>query len=552
MNHIELFAGCGGLSLGLESTGFKLLLANELSPMAGETFAYNFFGQNLKQLALDDTAIDPSNSPTKWLSSQFGMHEMARRLREDPRQYPPLGKGKCDISDPAQLQGNLVIGSIVQLNEWLARNDDALTIIKNGFGDGGVDLVSGGPPCQSFSMAGMRQYNNSRNVLPMEFANFVGMVKPRMALLENVTGILRPFNVDGKKIHAWFEVAKAFVATGYVPLCLHVNAKLAGVAQNRPRFLMILFHRPVFEALLPSLNEYERDLMLPSMAFYEHATKDPLVEYSAGMLRYFDVSSKEDLLMFKNSFLQPLVAFDTKEKQFTVHHAIDDLRKNGSPRSAYWHEIDTLLSPHVADHPMENHDPRQNSPRVQRRFRIYQIIQQAPKTVQNEVQRVLSGDEFEISDESFGYLHAFWFLGHDGKRKKFGKADRPLLTEYLREHRTKKQTQKALDIDVPAPAALSIPDDACHYHCDELRTLTVREMARIQSFPDRFAFRSKVTTGGQMRKFEVPQYTQVGNAVPPLLGRALGLVFQELLGRLRTRPAPKTKRKSEQSGDIYA
>ena len=54
-------------------------------------------------------------------------------------------------------------------------------------------------------------------------------------------------------------------------------------------------------------------------------------------------------------------------------------------------------------------------------------------------------------------------------------------------------------------------------------------MARIQSFPDNFVFRSKITTGGQMRKFEVPQYTQVGNAVPPLLGYALGLSLQALL-----------------------
>jgi DNA (cytosine-5)-methyltransferase 1 len=71
-----------------------------------------------------------------------------------------------------------------------------------------------------------------------------------------------------------------------------------------------------------------------------------------------------------------------------------------------------------------------------------------------------------------------------------------------------------------------------HYHSKELRTLTVREMARIQSFPDNFVFRSKVTTGGQQRKFEVPQYTQVGNAVPPLLGRALGLSIKDLLNRL--------------------
>ena len=57
-----------------------------------------------------------------------------------------------------------------------------------------------------------------------------------------------------------------------------------------------------------------------------------------------------------------------------------------------------------------------------------------------------------------------------------------------------------------------------------MRTLTVREMARIQSFPDWYEIRSKVTTGGKMRRFEVPQYTQIGNAVSPLLGFALGKV----------------------------
>ena len=100
---------------------------------------------------------------------------------------------------------------------------------------------------------------------------------------------------------------------------------------------------------------------------------------------------------------------------------------------------------------------------------------------------------------------------------------------YLTKHATKKQTQKALNADSPAPAALSIPDDTCHYDKHELRVLTVREMARIQSFPDNFVFKSKITTGGKMRKFEVPQYTQVGNAVPPLLGSALGVCIKNIL-----------------------
>jgi DNA (cytosine-5)-methyltransferase 1 len=72
----------------------------------------------------------------------------------------------------------------------------------------------------------------------------------------------------------------------------------------------------------------------------------------------------------------------------------------------------------------------------------------------------------------------------------------------------------------PAPTLTTLPDDILHY--DEPRILTVREYARLQSFPDWFRFKGKYTTGGQSRRTECPRYTQVGNAVPPLLGRAIG------------------------------
>ena len=119
-------------------------------------------------------------------------------------------------------------------------------------------------------------------------------------------------------------------------------------------------------------------------------------------------------------------------------------------------------------------------------------------------------------------------LDSDGKTlANFSKKSQVL--KYLSMLATKKQTQRALIANKPAPAALSIPDDACHYDIRLPRTLTIREMARFQSFPDWFVFRSKETTGGQMRKFEVPQYTQIGNAVPPLLGKALGEVVKRIL-----------------------
>jgi DNA (cytosine-5)-methyltransferase 1 len=78
-----------------------------------------------------------------------------------------------------------------------------------------------------------------------------------------------------------------------------------------------------------------------------------------------------------------------------------------------------------------------------------------------------------------------------------------------------------------SPTVTSHPDDMIHY-C-EPRILTVRECARLQSFPDWFEFRSKYTTGGKLRKREVPRYTQVGNAIPPLFGEQAGLVLKELI-----------------------
>ncbi|MCC6070569.1 DNA cytosine methyltransferase [Massilia sp. GCM10020059] len=536
MNHIELFAGCGGLSLGLESTGFELLLANELSPMAAETFAFNFFGEDLDGLAAGAT-VRKHPAKTKWLSSNFAVDQMASRLREDPRGTPPVAEGISDLQETKDLKGSLVIGSIVELNKWLARNDDALNALKTGFGTGGVDLVSGGPPCQSFSMAGMREYSNARNILPQEFANFVKMTQPKMALLENVTGILRPFDVDGEKVYAWFEVAKAFVGANYVPLCLHVNAKFAGVAQNRPRFLMVLFRKDVYLSLAQTCSEDERALMAPSKQFYDRAKADPSLAYSADELPCFDVANARHLSLFRNSFLSPLVKFC--DKPYSVRDAIDDLKGKSGARSGYVDYLDSSLArhtrvpaiyAHVPGKAPKNHDLRRNSPLVQRRFRIYQVLSTLPRKVQREVKAILSGDSLVLSDESFDLLAKHQYVGADQSRIKFGSSGKDELIAFLLAHKTKKQTQKALDPLVPAPAALSIPDDACHY--ENLRTLSVREMARIQSFPDSFVFRSKVTTGGKMRKFEVPQYTQVGNAVPPLLGRALGKIFGELLGRL--------------------
>lgn len=84
-----------------------------------------------------------------------------------------------------------------------------------------------------------------------------------------------------------------------------------------------------------------------------------------------------------------------------------------------------------------------------------------------------------------------------------------------------------LDSNAVSPTITGQPDDYLHY--SEPRIMTVRECARIQSFPDWYEFQKKYTTGGQMRKIEVPRYSQVGNAIPPLFAELAGNVLKQLL-----------------------
>jgi DNA (cytosine-5)-methyltransferase 1 len=99
----------------------------------------------------------------------------------------------------------------------------------------------------------------------------------------------------------------------------------------------------------------------------------------------------------------------------------------------------------------------------------------------------------------------------------------------------KKMALRVLDPDRPSPTITSMPDDLLHY--SEARTLTVRENARLQTFPDWYSFQGKYTTGGHLRKQEVPRFTQVANAVPPLVARAIGEALADLLGTKPTKPA---------------
>jgi len=106
--------------------------------------------------------------------------------------------------------------------------------------------------------------------------------------------------------------------------------------------------------------------------------------------------------------------------------------------------------------------------------------------------------------------------------------DRRLTSvEYRELFKLKKSSTKILVADQPTPTITTLPDDYIHY-C-EPRIMTVREYARIQSFPDWYEFKGKYTTGGILRTKEVPRYSQIGNAIPPLFGEQSGIILKQIV-----------------------
>lgn len=524
LKHVELFAGCGGMTLGLEKSGFELYFANELSPMAGETFSYNIIGEDLNNLV--EIKKEPKN--VLWIRSNFEKKKLKERLRENPFTYD---NGKfSDIDKNTNLKRKLLIGNIDHLLSFLSKNKSICNSLRNE----NIDLVSGGPPCQSFSLAGRREKDNKKNLLPLSFARFAGIVKPKIVLLENVKGITSPFTIVGEKYYAWVEVAKAFCLEGFVPFCMMVNSKYFGVPQNRPRFILLALRIDILNTLL----EKEKDnntlnILNESLGFYNLVLKNKkkLKSVSKNDLKLFDIEKQPYL--FNGNILPRLL--NSKDSFVSAEDAIDDLsftNKKVNP-SRYVTSLNKQFEStrKEVNYKYKNHEIRKHSFNVMARFRWFQIISNL-NGLTPQALKLLSSENLDASEINliFEKIKAEEVLVLENQVNKLGRLiDVETFTQYLKSIQTKKHSQQAIKPNEPAPAQLTIPDDLCHYSKNELRTLTVREMARFQSFPDWFEFKSKITTGGKQRSYEVPQYTQVGNAVPPLLAKALGEVVKDIL-----------------------
>jgi DNA (cytosine-5)-methyltransferase 1 len=402
MNFIDLFAGCGGLSLGLINAGLRGIFAIEKSPDAFSTFKHNL---------IDGDKVEKFSWPS-WLP--------------------------CEAMTSSKLLKNYN----QQLHELA----------------GQVDLIAGGPPCQGFSFAGKRNPNDPRNKLTNEYIKIVEIIRPRFLLLENVKGFKSPFSCSNKK-EIYAEIVKSKLEKlGYKVYTSMIDASVFGIPQSRHRFVMMAVDEKIevaddpLKTLLSMAKPFRKSKRLPENGII--TVSNAISDLQTSGERYVEKSSE------KKGYVQ--------------------IRYRRKPKSKY-------------QKLMQNNCPEDYIPNGLRMARHSEEIIKRFNTI------------LDICEKGKG-----------------------ISKENLEKFGTKKFAFTPLHPNRLSNTITTLPDDLLHY--SEPRILTVRENARLQSFPDWFEIKGKYTTGGKQRKIDCPKYTQIGNAVPPLLAEVLGKLILKTNG----------------------
>lgn len=407
---IDLFAGAGGLSVGLEQAGFDVVASVEYDPIHAAVHAYNF--PRTTVLCADITAVP------------------AETIREAVR---------CGIEAHGQ-----------DVNEW----------------DGRVDLVAGGPPCQGFSTIGKRLIDDTRNRLVFEFYRIVDELRPRYFLMENVPGMLS----GGHKSAILDRLIEEFGAIGYsvVEPPRVLKAAEYGVPQDRRRLVLL----GAAEGL--TLPAYPRPTVRPRR---KNANTKPI--------------SQEPWtidLPVGPSVLDAIGDLPDADDFAELAHSDETLL-----RPSYIAAMDKATSDYAARLRGREPDPSDYShPRVWDSSRLTSSM----RTVHTS----LSVGRFDATEPGeIEPVSRFYRLTADG------------LCNTIRAGTGSEHGAYTS----PRPIHPTLP-----------RVLTVREAARLHSFPDWF----------RLHRTKWHGFRQVGNAVPPLLARAVGREIVRSLGIDPTQP----------------
>jgi len=471
---LDLFAGCGGLSLGLQAAGFEIAAAVESDPDAAKSHGLNFHKNDQR-------------------------HATAR-----------------DIIDtkPTQLAAELGLGH------------PALAF----------DVIVGGPPCQAFARVGRSKLrevadhpeafrHDPRARLYIEYLNYVEACAPLAVLMENVPDML---NHGGHNIAE--EVCEVLTSRGYVCGYTLLNAAHYGVPQMRERMFLIAYHSSIANKIhfpspthwidLPLGYEGSRAVALKLLGQTGRTAKP--THYQAPPLCSSD--------------LPPAITAEDAIGDLPVILARRDLAAGTLRRGARRFDVAVAYTPPV----------RSNSyVKLMREWRGFEgrdvitdhVIRYLPRDYPLFA-RLKPGDQYPEAIECAERM----FEEELRRLKETGNAPRRnspewklLRSSIVPPYDPGKFPNKwrKMERDRPARTLLAHlgKDGYSHIHYDsrQARTISVREAARLQSFPDGFVF------SGTMN----PAFRQIGNAVPPLLARAIGGAIREQLDRAASAVAPK-------------
>ena len=486
---IDLFAGAGGFSLGLRRAGFDVVLANEYSVDAEWTYRHNILGDTPEGV-FPERPNDPSTRARKAYGAE-ARQQMLQDREALPQDFERHMRGG-DVREMLPDQW---------LRTWLERHP------------AGVDLLVAGPPCQGFSCAGKACPDDERNLLVHEAIRVIGVVQPRIAILENVPGMLERHADLIREIGLGLS-RRGKNRPGYYVYAELVHGEPLGVPQTRRRLLLVGVRRDLVH---PSACERLPRLLFPVACPHSRPTDGRLL--GAAVPAGSSLAAKEIL----GDLAGTPPPYGTGKSWTQPYH-----RNERRGLSGFLREVRALQSQYLDGRIMGsadratleeyfNHEASSHLLDVARKFRLLRTA-------------ATSSPEARKHRCSSRWL-----------RRQF--------SEQFPELVTKKSSQRVLLADEwPMLTVTSLPDDIVHHAED--RIPTVREVARLQTFPDWFEFKGVRTTGAERRRagVYVPQYTQVANAVPPRFAHAVAARIRQFLLLVEEDPSCRF----EPDGGFYA
>ena len=356
-----------------------------------------------------------------------------------------------------------------------------------------IDLMIGGPSCQGFSRAGKRDIHDPRNMLFGEYVRVIHEVKPKYIVLENVEGFMdmqfvgyKGLDIKNKNNNV-IEYGPIYPDGSVTPDILRSELKRIGYQTLEPRIL--------------NAADFGVPQRRNRVIFIGYRNGEKVPSYPKPTVKENQYVSLADAVgdLIVSPTLRRKVNPRLSEYQL-ASRAGRTPATDGKPIPLTGEETCTVL-PNVSDI-------------VTERFSLF---------IQGEsganLRKRVKNEGINLKHCKVLVAYCSKLLGMDSERVISLFMSGEATDEQIDILLTKKNVRQRWASDQPAATVVSIPDD--YISPWEPRTFSVREMARFQSFDDSFEFLGKRTTGGLLRRVEVPQYTQVGNAVPPLLARAV-------------------------------